>query len=147
MTNRNGQTEVDTVSLLSTYVTIAANSNLSSLKSRLARLQQVCIQCSESLLNWTGVSRQTSLISGKAVREHRSKSDTYPTGEVGDRSTTNCALPTPISKDRASSALAWFQKQTQTAATSFLEMDLVAWESIEGFNFLQYNKSGLFCGL
>lgn len=31
--------------------------------------------------------------------------------------------------------------------SSFVEMDLVAWESIEGFNFLQYNKSGLFCGL
>lgn len=33
------------------------------------------------------------------------------------------------------------------AKSSFVEMDLVAWESIEGFNFLQYNKSGLFCGL
>lgn len=31
--------------------------------------------------------------------------------------------------------------------STYVEMDLVAWESIEGFNFLQYNRSGLFCGL
>lgn len=29
----------------------------------------------------------------------------------------------------------------------YVEMDLVAWESIEGFDFLKYNKSALFCGL
>lgn len=33
------------------------------------------------------------------------------------------------------------------AKSFYVEMDLVAWESIEGFNFLKYNKSGLFCGL
>lgn len=33
------------------------------------------------------------------------------------------------------------------ARSSYVEMDLVAWESIEGFDFLQYNKSGQFCGL
>lgn len=31
--------------------------------------------------------------------------------------------------------------------SQYVEMDLVAWESIEGFNFLKYNKSALFCGL
>lgn len=34
-----------------------------------------------------------------------------------------------------------------SARSSYVEMDLVAWESIEGFDFLQYNKSGQFCGL
>lgn len=29
----------------------------------------------------------------------------------------------------------------------YVEMDLVAWESFEGFDFLKYNKSALFCGL
>lgn len=37
---------------------------------------------------------------------------------------------------------------SKPAAKSFyVEMDLVAWESIEGFDFLKYNKSALFCGL
>lgn len=30
---------------------------------------------------------------------------------------------------------------------AYVEMDLVAWESIEGFDFLRYNQSGVFCGL
>lgn len=33
------------------------------------------------------------------------------------------------------------------AKSFYVEMDLVAWESIEGFDFLKYNKSALFCGL
>lgn len=33
------------------------------------------------------------------------------------------------------------------AKSMYVEMDLVAWESIEGFNFFKYNKSALFCGL
>lgn len=33
------------------------------------------------------------------------------------------------------------------ARSFYMEMDLVAWESIEGFDFLKYNKSALFCGL
>lgn len=31
--------------------------------------------------------------------------------------------------------------------STYVEMDLVAYESIEGFDFLKYNRSGLFCGL
>lgn len=31
--------------------------------------------------------------------------------------------------------------------SKYVEMDLVAWESMEGFNFSKYNTSGLFCGL
>eukprot|EP00177_Eucheuma_denticulatum_P002958 GFKZ01005316.1.p1 GENE.GFKZ01005316.1~~GFKZ01005316.1.p1 ORF type:complete len:1287 (-),score=162.64 GFKZ01005316.1:648-4106(-) len=33
------------------------------------------------------------------------------------------------------------------ARSEYVEMDLVAWESIEGFDFLKYNKSAMFCGL
>ncbi len=31
--------------------------------------------------------------------------------------------------------------------SKYVEMDLVAYESVEGFDFLRYNRSGLFCGL
>jgi PAB-dependent poly(A)-specific ribonuclease subunit 2 len=31
--------------------------------------------------------------------------------------------------------------------TRYVEMDLVAWESVEGFNFRRFNESGMFCGL
>eukprot|EP00178_Gracilaria_changii_P021163 TRINITY_DN63032_c0_g1_i1.p1 TRINITY_DN63032_c0_g1~~TRINITY_DN63032_c0_g1_i1.p1 ORF type:complete len:1234 (+),score=167.62 TRINITY_DN63032_c0_g1_i1:168-3869(+) len=34
-----------------------------------------------------------------------------------------------------------------TERSKYVEMDLVAWESIEGFDFLQYNTSPRFCGL
>lgn len=34
-----------------------------------------------------------------------------------------------------------------SSRSAYVEMDLVAWESMEGFDFLLYNKSALFCGL
>lgn len=36
---------------------------------------------------------------------------------------------------------------TPAGRSSYVEMDLVAWESVEGFDFLRYNQSGMFCGL
>lgn len=36
---------------------------------------------------------------------------------------------------------------TPTGRSKYIEMDLVAAESLEGFDFLKYNPSGLFCGL
>lgn len=36
---------------------------------------------------------------------------------------------------------------TPAGRSSYVEMDLVAWESVEGFDFQRYNRSEMFCGL
>lgn len=36
---------------------------------------------------------------------------------------------------------------TPAGRSSYVEMDLVAWESVDGFDFQRYNRSDVFCGL
>lgn len=60
----------------------------------------------------------------------------------------NVDSPRKVSKSlEMTSSPVKFDVSRPATRCSYVEMDLVAWESLEGFNFSKYNKSGLFCGL
>lgn len=92
------------------------------------------------------MSHKTASMSS-ASRRMRSRSP--PAGRIGQPSTSLASLSlgekeredskTHDGKDAA--------LDSPTGRSRYVEMDLVAWESVEGFDFLRYNRSQTFCGL
>lgn len=68
-------------------------------------------------------------------------------GKQGNKSTSKRHLPETMWRSQSGPTPKKLDIARPHFRSFYVEMDLVAWESIEGFDFLKYNKSALFCGL
>lgn len=68
-------------------------------------------------------------------------------GKQGDKNSSKRRALQGTGVSKSSSAPKDLDLSMPHFRSFYVEMDLVAWESIEGFDFLKYNKSALFCGL
>lgn len=81
--------------------------------------------------------------------EHGHKKSPYVRGVdgKGGNKASDRQVPDGGESSTEKSAIKDLDLSRPYARSFYVEMDLVAWESIEGFDFLKYNKSALFCGL
>jgi hypothetical protein len=70
-----------------------------------------------------------------------------PALALGGSQISNASAPGDSKSESLAEDSASSESSSPADRSTYVEMDLVAWESVDGFDFLRYNQSGMFCGL
>lgn len=105
------------------------------------------------------VAHQPASFSRSSYREHSGSPISRRHGPFASSPKTPTTSPPSLRYSSSDIAISSFSLSSPSASSEsplwmtpmgrskYVEMDLVAWESVEGFDFLRYNQSGMFCGL